>query len=116
MVSYLEQVQTRSAEVFESRDLVQRKSEVEDLKMWSDRMTPLETRLAKLLASLPEAVVDQGLSLEAIRRLLAGKWRGNCHPGELGAALRKLSYERRRMWSDSVNGYRAKWFLQKPRL
>ncbi len=34
-------------------------------------------------------------------RLLAGKWRGNCHPGELGAALRKLGYFRRRDRSDA---------------
>jgi hypothetical protein len=113
MVSYLEQVQAQSDMLLELRNLAQCKSEANDLKVWSDRMIPLEDRVAKLLANLPDELQAQGLSLEALRRLLAGKWRGNCHPGELGAALRKLGYERRRMWSDPVNGYKAKWFLQK---
>lgn len=39
---------------------------------------------------MPEEITGKGLALNDLRRLLSGKWRGNCHPGELGAALRKL--------------------------
>jgi hypothetical protein len=79
---------------------------------WSDRLTPLEDRLAKLLSSVPKPVLDRGLSLEALRRMLSGKWRGNAHPGELGTALRKLGFSRHRDWSDAAGGFRAKWFKE----
>jgi hypothetical protein len=80
------------------------------LSNWEDRLTPLEVRLKKLLADMPLEILAKGISLDSVRRLLAGKWRGNCHPGELGAALRKLGFTRRRSWSDDEGGFKAKWF------
>lgn len=80
---------------------------------WAERLTPLEDRLAKLLAAIPTEIKSQGLSLPAIRNMLAGKWRGKCHPGELGAALRKLGYERRRNWSSDTQGFKAMWYPPK---
>jgi hypothetical protein len=77
-----------------------------------ERFTPLEERLRRLLSQMPEEVIAQGLSLDELRRLLAGKWRGNCHPGELGAALRKLGFVRGRDWSGAVGGFRARWIRQ----
>ena len=38
----------------------------------------------------------EGLSLAALQASLRGRRRGNCHPGELGAALRRLGFARRR--------------------
>ena len=35
------------------------------------------------------------------QRPLKGRWRGNCHPGELGTALRKLGFRRERRWRGS---------------
>ena len=78
---------------------------------WTERLTPLEDRLAKLLASIPAEIKDQGISLPTIRNMLAGKWRGKCHPGELGIALRRLGYERRRNWSDGTQSFSALWFM-----
>ncbi len=109
MVCYLEQVQAESDRVKTVREAESRTSRSE----WTDRLTPLEDRLKRLLADMPEEVTVQGLSLDAIRRLLAGKWRGNCHPGELGAAFRKLGYVRHRDWSDIEGGFRSKW-IQAP--
>jgi hypothetical protein len=40
---------------------------------------------------------------------LRGRWRGNCHPGELGLALRKLGFARQRRWQDG-SGFRALWY------
>jgi len=77
---------------------------------WTERLTPLEERLKRLLSQMPEEMVAQGLSLDELRRLLSGRWRGNCHPGELGAALRKLGFLRRRNWSDDEGGFKARWF------
>jgi hypothetical protein len=61
---------------------------------WRERLTPLEDRLAKLLSNIPPEVKSQGLS----------------HPGELGIALRKLGYERRRNWTDGTKSFSALWF------
>ncbi len=111
MVCYLEQVQAESDRVTALRDAA-REAEVRTTRTdWTERLTPLEDRLKKLLSEIPEEVIAQGLSLDSLRRLLAGKWRGNCHPGELGAALRKLGYVRRRDWSDTKGGFRAKWYV-----
>lgn len=110
MVCYLEQVMADRDRISAIRDAA-REAEVRTARSeWAERLTPLEDRLKKLLSDMPEEVIAQGLSLDSLRRLLAGKWRGNCHPGELGAALRKLGYVRRRNWSDATGGFRARWY------
>lgn len=73
------------------------------------RLTPLEDRLARVLDKIPDDVQREGLSLASLQTSLKGRWRGNCHPGELGGALRKLGYRRRRLWRDS-QGFRSLWF------
>ncbi len=72
------------------------------------RLTPLDDRLARLLATIPIEVQREGLSLSSLQTSLRGRRRGNCHPGELGAALRRLGFERRRDWS-GADGFRAVW-------
>jgi hypothetical protein len=49
-----------------------------------DRLTPLEDRVARLLVSIPLDVQHEGLSLPALKAALRGRWRGSCHPGDLG--------------------------------
>ncbi len=72
------------------------------------RLTPLEDRLSRLLASIPVEVQREGLSLASLQASLRGRSRGNCHPGELGAALRRLGFVRRRDWC-GADGFRAIW-------
>lgn len=74
------------------------------------RLTPLESRLARLLARIPTDVQAQGLSLPALQASLKGRTRGNCHPGDLGNAMRKLQYVRRRNWCGEGAAFRALWF------
>lgn len=83
----------------------------EKAKAARDRLTPLEDRLARLLATIPEEVQREGLSLPSLQKALKGHWRGSCHPGALGAALRKLGYERRRNWRGR-DGFSARWYPQ----
>ncbi len=71
-------------------------------------LTPLDDRLARLLATIPIEVQREGLSIAALQVSLRGRRRGNCHPGELGAALRRLGFERRRDWR-GADGFRAIW-------
>ncbi len=73
-----------------------------------ERLTPLETRLARVLATIPVELQREGLSLSLLQASLRGRWRGNCHPGELGAALRKLGFKRERRWHDGA-GFQAVW-------
>jgi hypothetical protein len=75
-----------------------------------ERLTPLEDRVARLLASIPVEVQREGLSLPQIQKSLRGRWRGHCHPGELGEALRRLGFVRERRWHKR-GGFRALWFL-----
>ena len=86
------------------------KKDTADKLAWKERMTPLETRVSKLLATIPSDIQYQGLALITLRSMLAGKWRGKCHPGELGQALRKLGFERRRNWSKASSSFNALWF------
>ncbi len=107
MSTYLEHVKSH---VTASQALAAEQQAAETAK-WRERLTPLEERLAKLLANIPSEIKSQGISLPAIRTMLAGKWRGKCHPGELGIALRRLGFKRRRNWSDGSQSFSALWFI-----
>ena len=69
---------------------------------------PLEERLSRLLATIPLDIQREGLSLASLQASLWGRWRGNCHPGELGSSLRKLDFKRERRWHNE-GGFQAVW-------
>lgn len=73
-----------------------------------ERLTPLEDRLKRLLATIPPEAQREGLSLPSLQTALRGRWRGNCHPGELGDALRKVGFTRQRRWRGGA-AFRAVW-------
>lgn len=72
------------------------------VKAARERLTPLKERLSRLLATIPSEIQREGLSLSSLQASLRGRWRGNCHPGELGMALRKRNFKRERRWHDEV--------------
>lgn len=91
----------------------QRKEEKRAAKLGAarERLTPLDDRLARLLATIPEEMKrDEGLSLPTLQKSLRGRWRGNCHPGELGEALRRLGFKRQRHWRDGAP-LPVRWYL-----
>jgi hypothetical protein len=59
-----------------------------------------------LLATIPSEIQREGLSLASLQASLRGRWRGKCHPGELGVALRKLGFTRQRQWHND-GGFQA---------
>jgi hypothetical protein len=63
---------------------------------------------SRVLATIPVDLQAEGLSLAGSQTSLRGRWRGNCHPGELGAALRKLGFTRHRRWHGE-DGFQAVW-------
>lgn len=79
-----------------------------DTRAAHERLTSLEARLTRLLATIPLEVQRDGISLPALQAALRGRWRGKCHPGELGSALRKLGFTRVRSWSDGAS-FSAVW-------
>jgi hypothetical protein len=112
MATYLETIHSQCEQLTEAKTKTASLADAKATAQWTERLTPLEDRLAKLLATIPTEIKSQGLSLPAIRTMLAGKWRGKCHPGELGIALRRLGYERRRNWVVGSESFSALWFLK----
>jgi hypothetical protein len=110
MATYLETIHSQCEQLTEAKTKTASLADAKATAQWTERLTPLEDRLAKLLANIPVEIKSQGLSLPAIRTMLAGKWRGKCHPGELGIALRRLGYERRRNWAVGTQSFSALWY------
>jgi hypothetical protein len=90
----------------EQERLVEQKTA--EIRVALERLTPLEDRLARLLASIPPELQRDGLSLPTLQAALRGRWRNTCHPGELGSALRKLGFSRVRRWSSEAS-FGAVW-------
>lgn len=109
MATYLETTRAHCEQLRAEKTQTARLADAKSTAQWTERLTPLEDRLAKLLATIPVEIKSQGISLAAIRTMLSGKWRGNCHPGELGSALRQLGYVRKRNWSKSDGAFKARW-------
>ena len=108
-MTYLEQLNAAL-----ERDRVTKQQQVNEneqkaVAAWQHAMTPLEQRLKRVLDDMPESVKANGVSLPALQQMLKGRWRGNAHPGELGAALRKLGYIRTRCWRGDEVGFVALW-------
>ena len=74
------------------------------------RLSPLHTRLQKVLDTISLPTQAHGLSLLELQMRMKGRKGGMPHVGELAAALRKLGWIRRRQWSDCEDGFRAKWY------
>jgi hypothetical protein len=105
MVAYIQELR-RYAESERVRYEENKRAETQAAR---ERLTPLEERVARLLAKIPETVQREGLVLSSLQRSLRGRWRGNCHPGELGAALRRLNYKRKRNYKGETAN-RALWY------
>ena len=73
-------------------------------------LAPLHTRLQKLLDQIPISTQQQGLSILEIQACLRGRKGGLPHIGELGAAMRRLGWQRRRRWSDEDAAFSSKWY------
>jgi hypothetical protein len=77
-------------------------------------LEPVEKRLIKLLASIPTDEQTQGLSIAQLQSQLKARGRGHMHAhiGEIGAALRRLGYMRKRNWRPS-EGFVSRWYPPK---
>jgi hypothetical protein len=96
------------------RDFVNAQSEPSTQEDYTASLAPLHTRLQKLLDTLPSSEQRQGLSLLDLQVRLRGRKGGLPHIGELGAAIRRLGWQRRRRWSDHDAAFAAKWYPKDP--
>jgi hypothetical protein len=78
------------------------------VKVARERLTPLETRVARLLDDIPAELQREGLSLPALQAALRGRQGGKASTAELGISLRKLGFRRERRWHGD-DGFRAVW-------
>ena len=113
MSAYLKQLQaeaerTRIAEAAADAARVEADRQAE-VRAARERLTPLEDRLAKVLATIPAEVKREGLSLPTLVPLLRGRRCATANPGQLGVALRKLGWRRERKWRGGDVGFRALW-------
>ena len=76
----------------------------------SASLTPLYARLKRLLDTIPSTAQREGLSLLDLQYCLRGRKGGLPHIGELGAAMRRLGWQRRRAWSNEKTAFSSKWY------
>ena len=84
-------------------------TESDQLAQFRETSTPLIDRLEKLIASIPEEERNVPRPLEFFRTRLRGVEGRGAHPGQVGEALRKLGFTRKRAWSAVDDGFRALW-------
>ena len=75
-----------------------------------DRLVPLHVRLSKCLAEIPDEVKAEGLSLEALRKMLRGAKGRGAHCAAVADSLRAMKWRRVRRWDKSEDGFRVLWF------
>ena len=108
-MTYLDELKANLAKEVAARQQQVNENKQRAVAAWQHAMTPLDQRLKIVLEDMPESIKTSGLSLPALQQMLKGRWRGNAHPGELGAALRKLGYIRTRGWRGEKVGFIALW-------
>jgi hypothetical protein len=108
MSAYIKRLEAEVAAERQARDAEKARIAAEDAR---ERLAPLEQRLARLLSTIPLDVQRAGVSLPILQVSLRGRHRGNCYPGELGRALRKLGFKRERTWRTD-EGFTAIWCLK----
>jgi hypothetical protein len=114
MSAYIKHLNAVVAAATQTRREERERKDAQAAEAARERLKPLEDRLARLLATIPLGVQAEGLSLPTVQAALRGRSRGNCHPGDLGTALRKLGFERRRGWRGGA-GFKALWYPQIPK-
>ena len=64
------------------------------------RTKPLEDQVTELMRSLPPALCDRPWTMEELTLRLQGKYRDRPHTQHVGTALRKLGWQRVRLYGE----------------
>lgn len=85
--------------------------EQQTVETFTRRTTPVQTRLEKLINSMPESERSKPRPLSFFSQMLLARHRGkHAHVGETGEALRALGWTRKRDWSSADKSFRAMWW------
>lgn len=98
------------AEDHRAKQLLEDSRKEVELAIFRETSTPLEERLKRLIASIPEEESNVPRSLEWYRTRLRGIEGRGAHAGQVGDSLRALGFQRKRAWSSTENGFRALWY------
>ena len=88
----------------------QQRQAAEKERRWRDRLTPLDDRLRKVLDDIPDSIKAEGIRLPPLVHQLIGRTRQHPSAGDVGKALRRLGWRRKRDWSNGDEGYPAVWY------
>lgn len=75
------------------------------------RTKPLEYQITELMQTTPPAIRARPWSIAELVPRLQGKYRDHPHAKEVGEALRRLGWQRIRLWGDAGEGRRV-WQLK----
>lgn len=113
MKTWLENLNQHVAETSASRADIEA-NHLEKLAQKARRALGVDERVRRIVATLPDHLKGQPLQIGYFRERMGSKWRpgGRAHLGEIGGALTRLGWTRRRVWkSDQFSGrYPAVWF------
>jgi len=107
--AYVKKLEAETAAYWAKDELARAEQSRAVTKAARERLTPLESRVARLLEDIPQELQCEGVSLPAIQAALRGRQGGKAHAGEIGEALRKLGFKRERRWRNGVEAFRSVW-------
>jgi hypothetical protein len=111
MSAYIRDLQRMVAE----KEAARKAARAEEARAAADaareRLSPLDERLARLLATIPVDTLRTGVPLISLQRALKGRQGRNCSSSELADCLRRAGLARFRNWSKGKDGFRAVWRL-----
>ena len=94
------------------RQLAQEVADLERLAQLK-RQRPLDDQITTFMRSLPPAQRDRAWSMGDLLPHLTGKYRATPHAKEVGQALRRLGWSRKRLYAGGYDGARY-WFPASP--
>jgi len=111
VIAYIKWLTEASDKANEERQIEREAKRLAVLEAEAKRLKPIDLQLAEVLAGIPDENQRQGLELAQLQIQTHGRserrpTRGNI--GEVGQALRRMGYQRRRITTDA--GYVARWF------
>ena len=106
--AYIKKLEVETAAHWAKDELARAEQSRAVTKAARERLTPLESRVARLLQDIPAELQRDGLSLPALQAALRGRQGGKAHAGEVAAELRRLGFRRERRWHGN-DGFRAVW-------
>lgn len=68
---------------------------------------PLDQQITELMRSLPPANLRRPWSMSELIQRLDGKYRDRPHAKNVGEALRRLGWQRVRLWTEGYDGQRV---------